>query len=221
MFHSLLHQFGGTLVNEDATKAEFNSEAGVEALTWQVGLVKEGYSPKNVAQDADYIAFKNQKTSFHWDGIWQTQDLKKTNVPWDVAPIPQIGDQKAVWAGSHNLVQMRQSSPNENKLQAGKVFINWISEQSIDWAKAGQIPARNTVRNSAAFKALEHQSTLAEQQDYVSFFPAWPGISDTIAEMEQAVNRAVLLKQDPKKALDEGAGRADKLLTANKKKYGG
>jgi multiple sugar transport system substrate-binding protein len=220
MFTSLLHQFGGTIVNDDATKAEFNSDAGVQALEWMVGLIKDGYSPKNVAQDADYIAFKNQKTSFHWDGIWQTQDLKKTDVPWDVGPLPQIGDEKAVWAGSHNLVLTRQGAQDQNKAQAGMVFINWSSEKSIDWAKAGQIPARNTVRNSAEFKKLEHQSTLAQQQDYVVFFPSWPGISDTITELDQAVNRAVLLKQTPKQSLDQGVKRANSLLKQNKEKYG-
>jgi hypothetical protein len=30
---------------------------GVEALTWMTDFVKYGYSPKNVANDADYIAF--------------------------------------------------------------------------------------------------------------------------------------------------------------------
>ena len=219
MFMSLLWQFGGDLYNEDASKATWNSDAGVEALTWQVDLVKKGYSPKNVAQDADYVAFKNEKNSFHWDGIWQTQDLKKTDLSWDVSPLPQIGDEKAVWAGSHNMVIMRQPSANDNKLQAAQVFVNWISSHSIEWARAGQIPARNTVRNSKAFKGLEHQSTLAQQQDYVHFAPAVPGIGDAQLEMEQAVNRAVLMKQSPKQALDEAARKGDKLLEANKKKY--
>jgi multiple sugar transport system substrate-binding protein len=220
MFMSLLWQFGGDLYNEDASQATWNSEAGVEALTWQRNLVEEGYSPPNVASDADYIAFKNEKNSFHWDGIWQTQDLAKTSVPWAVAPLPQIGDQKAAWAGSHNLVIMRQKSADENKLQAGKVFLNWISEHSIEWAKAGQVPARNSVRESAEFEGLEHQSILAEQVDYVKFPPAVAGIGDAQAEMEAAVNRAVLGKQSPKEALDQAAGKADKLLEDNKKKYG-
>ena len=219
MFTSLLHQFGGSITDAEGGKATFNEEPGVEALTWMTNLVQEGYSPKNVASDADYIAFKNQKNSFHWDGIWQTQDLKKTDLQWDVTVLPQIGEKKAAWAGSHNLVIMQQRKPDDNKIQASKVFINWISEQSIDWARAGQIPARNTVRNSQAFKALEHQSELAKQQDYVVFFPSFPGIGDSIAEMEQAVNRAVLGKQSPKQSLDQGASKADKLLQENKKKY--
>ena len=219
MFMSLLWQFGGDLYNEDASAAAWNSEAGVQALEWQVNLVKEGYSPKNVANDADYVSFKNQKNSFHWDGIWQTQDLAKTNLNWTVAPLPQIGDQKAAWAGSHNLVLMRQQRPDDNKLQAGRVFIDWISEHSIDWAKAGQVPARNSVRESEEFQALEHQSTLAEQIDDVRFPPAVPGIGDAQLEMEQAVNRAVLMKQSPKESLDQAARRADNLLEENRKKY--
>ncbi|HUQ22577.1 MAG TPA: ABC transporter substrate-binding protein [Gaiellaceae bacterium] len=220
MFMSLLWQFGGDLYNEDATQTAWNSDAGVEALTWQRKLVDDGYSPPNVANDADYIAFKNEKNSFHWDGIWQTQDLAKTSLPWAVAPLPQIGSQKAAWAGSHNLVIMRQKTQNEDKLQASKVFLNWISEHSIDWAKGGQVPARNSVRNSAEFKQLKNQSILAEQIDVVHFPPALPGIADAQAEMEAAVNRAILGKQSPKEALDSGASKANKLLEENKKKYG-
>ena len=220
MFMSLLPQFGGSLYNEDGTEATFNSPEGVEALTWMVNLVKNGYSPKNVSQDADYIAFKNGKTSFHWDGIWQTQDLKKTDLDWGVAVIPQIGEQKGAWANSHQMVITSQAARDENKLQAAKVFINWISEKSIEWAKAGQVPARNSVRESEEFKALAHQPIFAQQLDYVTMPPAVPGIGDAQLEMEQAVNRAVLGKQSPKQALDQGAQRANDLLEQNRKKYG-
>src|SRR5215208_7182136 len=221
MFMSLLWQFGGDLYNGDATQAAWNSDAGVQALTWQTELITKGYSPKNVSQDADYIAFKNQKNSFHWDGIWQTQDLQKTDVPWAVAPLPQIGSQRGVWGNSHNLVIMRQPSPDQNKLQASKVFINWISEHSLDWAKGGQVPARNSVRESEGFKALKEQSTFAKQIGYVHFPPAVPGVGDAQLEMEQAVNRAVLGKQSPKASLDQAAKRANALLEQNRKKYGG
>jgi multiple sugar transport system substrate-binding protein len=220
MFMSLLPQFGGSLYSEDGSEATFNSPEGVKALTWMVDLVKNGYSPKNVSQDADYIAFKNGKTTFHWDGIWQTQDLKKTKLNWGVAPIPQIGEQKGAWANSHQMVITSQGAKDENKLQAGKVFINWISQHSIEWAKAGQVPARNSVRESEEFKALEWQPIFAKQLDYVTMPPAVPGIGDAQLEMEQAVNRAVLGKQTPKQALDQAAKRSNELLQQNKKKYG-
>ncbi|HEX5850183.1 MAG TPA: ABC transporter substrate-binding protein, partial [Rubrobacter sp.] len=160
-FQALIYQFGGELYNADATKATFNSEAGVNALSWMVDLVKEGYSPKNVAQDADLVALRNGKNALNWNGIWTINTLKEDkNLQWGAAAVPQIGTQKAVWAGSHQFVQYKQKQQDENKLTAGKVFINWISQQSLEWAKGGQVPARKEVRESAEFKALPEQAAL-------------------------------------------------------------
>jgi multiple sugar transport system substrate-binding protein len=220
-WESLLWQFGGDLYNSDVTKATFNSDAGVEALTWMVNLVKDGYSPKDVAQDAEYVAFQNGKNALHWNGIWQINAFKEIdNLDWGVAPVPQIGDEKGVWSGSHNFVIMNQQPLDDNKVQASKVFINWISQQSIEWAKAGQIPARNSVRESKEFLSLEEQSTLAQQVDYVHFVPPEPGIADVqVGSFDQAINEAVLLRKEPKAALDDAAQKADQLLEENRQKY--
>ena len=49
-----------------------------------------------------------------------------------------------------------------------------------------------------------------------------PGIGDVgFQGIEQAVNKATLLRQDPKQALDTAAGVANKLLEENRKKFGG
>ena len=220
-WESLLFQFGGSLYNEDVTQATFNSDAGVEALTWMVDLVKNGHSPKNVAQDAEYVAFQNGQNALHWNGIWQINAFKEVDdLEWGVAPVPQIGSEKGVWSGSHNFVIMNRTPPDENKQQAARVFINWVSQRSIEWAKAGQIPARNSVRESQEFQNLQEQSKLAQQVDYVTFVPPVPGIGDVQpTTFDQAVNEAVLLKKEPKTALDEAAARANQLLEENRQKY--
>lgn len=222
-FESLLWQFGGDLYNEDVTKAAFNSDAGVEALSWMVDLVKNEYSPKNVAQDAEYTAFQNGKNAFMWNGIWNINPLGEVEgLEWGAAPLPQIGSEKAAWSGSHNFVIMNKPNQDQNKIQAAKVFINWISQRSIEWAKAGQVPARKSVRESKEFKSLKWQSKFAEEVPYVRFVPPVPGIGDVQPEsFDQAVNEAVLLKKDPKAALDDAAARADKLLEENRQKYQG
>lgn len=220
-FESLLWQFGGDLYNEDVTQAAFNSDAGVEALTWMVDLVRDGHGPENVGQDSEYTAFQNGNNAFMWNGIWQLNALKEVEgLDWGVAPLPQIGSEKATWSGSHNFVIMNKRGQDENKVQASRVFINWISQQSIEWAKAGQIPARNSVRESEEFQSLEEQSTLAEQVPYVNFVPAVPGIGDVQPEsFDQAVNNAVLLETEPGPALDEAATRADRILEENREQY--
>ena len=221
MFESLVWQFGGELFNEDATEATFNSEEGVAALTWMVDLVKQGYSPKNVGQDADVIAFQNGKNAFNWNGIWFINgygEVKDLN--WGVAPLPQIGEERAAWANSHNFVIMNQRDQDENKIQAAKVLIAWISEHSIEWAKSGQVPARNTVRESDEFQSLNEQVAFAEQIDYLHFPPPVPGISDISPIIETGLNEAVLLKKEPQQALDDAAGQATQLLEENAEKYG-
>lgn len=216
---SLIWQFGGSMFNDDGTQVTWSEEPGVAGLTWYVDLVKNGYSPAKVAQDADYIAFKNGKNAFNWNGIWQINDLKQTDINWGVAPLPDIGGQNAAWAGSHQFVLPVQKQVDENKAQASRVFINWISEQSLTWAEAGQVPARNSVRDSDEFKALTEQQALATQVDDLHFPPTVPGIGDCFAEFEKALNAAVLSGTDPAKALQESATRAQKILEDNAKKY--
>ena len=222
IFTGLIEQFGGSLYNADATQATFASPEGIEALNWYVSWIQKGASPRNVAEDAQATAFKQGRNAMTWDGIWMMNEWETINsLDWGVAPVPTIGDKPAVWASSHNFVVMSQQQPDPNKLDAARIFISWISDHSIDWAKSGQIPARNSVRESAAFKQLKVQSTLAEQLPYVVFPPSVPGIGDvTTPTFETAVNEAVLGRKSVEAALTEAAATADKMLAENKQKYG-
>ncbi|CAA9304227.1 MAG: ABC transporter, sugar binding protein [uncultured Frankineae bacterium] len=221
IFISLLGQFGGSLYDEEAAKATFASAEGVEALEWYASHVEKGFSPKNVANDAQAQAFRQGRDAMTWDGIWMMNEWAKVQgLDWGASPLPQIGDEPAVWASSHQLVIMQQRQADENKLHAARDFIKYLSDNSIEWAKSGQIPARNSVRESDEFAALEVQSTLAEQLDYVIFPPTVPGIGDVTAPtFEQAVNTVVLGKADAKTALEDAAKKADALLEDNRKKY--
>jgi multiple sugar transport system substrate-binding protein len=222
MWWSLIYQFGGEPYSADGATAQFNSDAGFEALTWLISPMQQDYSPKNVANDAQAIAFRQGKNALTWDGIWMMNEWNKVkSLEWGAAPVPQIGSAPAVWASSHNFVVTSQAQKDPNKLQAAKVFIAWISDHSIDWAKAGQIPARASVRETPEFQALEVQSIAAQQLDHVKFPPAVPGIGEvTTPTFELAVNEAVLGKKSPKAALDEATSKANQLLAANQKKYG-
>jgi multiple sugar transport system substrate-binding protein len=221
IFISLLGQFGGSLYDEEAAKATFASDAGVEALEWYASHVEQGFSPANVANDAQAQAFRQGRDAMTWDGIWMMNEWAKVDgLDWGAAPLPTIGDQPAVWASSHQLVIMQQRENDENKLHAARDFLKYLSDNSIEWAKSGQIPARNSVRESDEFAALEVQSTLAEQLEDVIFPPTVPGIGDVTAPtFEQAVNTVVLGKADARTALEDAAKKADALLEDNREKY--
>jgi multiple sugar transport system substrate-binding protein len=100
------------------------------------------------------------------------------------------------------------------------VFINWVTSNSAEWAAAGQVPARDSARESSAFQDLELQNNIAQQLPYVHFPPPVPGIGDVqIQALDPAVNEALLLKKEPKAALDEAASQANQLLKENRQKY--
>ncbi|MBB2912030.1 multiple sugar transport system substrate-binding protein [Streptosporangium becharense] len=223
MFMSLLWQFGGELYSEDGTRALWGSDRGAQALAWMVEQIDKGFSPAKVAQDSQYAAFKNDKVSFTWDGIWQINDLK-ANAPslkWDLAPVPNIGGTAAVWASSHNFVLTAQAGKDPAKVQAAKFFIDHMSRRSTEWARAGMIPARNSVRRDPAVAGLP-QIGLAADVNAFHFLPALPGVGDVQSKaLELAVAKAVLKEASPADALKEGVATADKLLAENKRKYGG
>jgi multiple sugar transport system substrate-binding protein len=221
-FPIVVWQFGGELWTEGAAEAAFNSPQAIEGLSWVRSLIENGHSPKNVGTGADGVAFQNGKNPFWWHGPWNINALNEVKkLDWGVTELPQIGSVQAAMGGSHNLVLPRQRTPDKNKLEASKVFVNWLSTNSLEWAKAGQVPARNSVREGAEFAKLTAQTEFAKELPYIRFMPAVPGLGDVYAQTaEPAVNKVLLLKEDPKTALDKAAEAANKLLEDNRKKYG-
>ena len=215
---SLLWQNGGEPYGDDG--ATFDSAAGVEALEWQRSIVDDGYSPSDVAIDSQYVAFKNGETSITWDGIWQINDLAESGLPHAVAPVPTIGETDAVWANSHNFFLPRQANADQNKVNASKVFIAWMSEQSAEWAGSGMIPARQSVRDAGALDGLP-QEAIAETIDSMRFLPPIPGIGGVQAEtLEIAVADGVQGTSTPSEALKKAAGTATQLMDDNKASFG-
>jgi len=221
MFFSLLWQFGGEPYGEDGTEATFGEEAGVQALTWMKEQIDKGYSPTNVDIDSQYTAFKNGQNSITWDGIWQINDLEEAGLNYGIAPIPTIGDEPAVWANSHNFFLTSDAAEDEDRANASKTFIGWLSEQSAAWSDAGMIPARNSAREEPAYTESV-QAALAEQTDHLHFLPAVPGLGEVTPQtIEVAVNEAILGQKSPEEALSTAQSDAASLLEEVRAKYEG
>ncbi|MBA2773726.1 MAG: ABC transporter substrate-binding protein [Nocardioidaceae bacterium] len=221
MFLSLLWQFGGEPYAEDGSEATFGSEAGVKALTWMTEQIDKGYSPSNVDIDAQYLAFKNGENSITWDGIWQINDLKEAGLNYGIAPLPTIGDEPASWANSHNFFLTSQAAEDQDRSDASKVFIGWMSDQSSKWSAAGMIPARNSAREESAYTDSV-QYAIKDQVPHLHFLPPVPGLGDVQpTTMEAAVNEAILGQKSVEEALSKAQSNATKLMQDNLEKFGG
>ena len=116
MFTSLIAQFGGSIYDQEGAKATFNSDAGVESLEWLRSFIDDGASPKNVSNDAQAVAFRQQRDSLTWDGIWMMNEWDKVKgLEWAAAPLPTIGEKPAVWASSHNLIVTTQATKDREQ----------------------------------------------------------------------------------------------------------
>ncbi|ERK69240.1 ABC transporter substrate-binding protein [Leifsonia aquatica] len=220
-FESLLWQFGGDLFNDDVTKATFNSDAGVQALTHMVDLIKEGYSPANVAQDGNINALIAGKTAFNWNGVWQTTNTAFDKLAWTAVAVPQIGTEKAVWSSSTHWMFMNNKGQDKNKTAAAATFVKWMNDNSASWPDTGELPASNTVRNDPALvQKYPNLKPFLDELPYAHYETSAPGITSVTATVTTAVNEAVTGKKSPKQALDDAVEKANTLLKQNQQTYG-
>nr|WP_127131825.1 ABC transporter substrate-binding protein [Georgenia sp. SYP-B2076] len=223
IFLSLLWQFGGEPYAEDGSAATFDSDAGVQALSWMTSQIQQGFSPPNVAPDSQYTAFKNGDGAFTWDGIWQINDLESTapDLKWKLAPLPTVGTEPAVWANSHHLVLFRSRRPDDNRLLASKEFLKFLVENSAAWAGAGMIPARSQAREDPDFRASP-QAAIAEAIGSMRFLPPIAAVGEVQAQtLETAVSNAVLGAAEPQAALSAAAKQATAIMQSNLRKFEG
>ncbi len=150
LFWTMLRQFGGTVVNADGTQAAYNSEQGVQALTYLNDL-KRKYSPStNGAGDPEVKIFQQGKAGMVIHGPWHISDMEK--LPFvGFAQVPQFGNEFAVWGGSH---QVALTTDDPAKAAAAGCWIGWLSQNSVQWARAGQVPIRNSVRTGGELQGV-------------------------------------------------------------------
>lgn len=211
IYWTALHQFGGQSTTEDGMTPLYTSDEAVEALEFLVNTAqKDGISPKDIQQDGEVTLFKQGKLGFHLNGIWMIAGFdEQEGLNYGTAPVPQWGKQKAVWAGSHNFVLYKQRKEDLNKQEAAMVFVDYIVNNSMEWAKAGQVPAKNSVRNSEEFKALDKQMGFAKQADYIVFPPVSPFFDYAWSPSGEAITKAVLGEMTPREALEEAAAKGE------------
>jgi len=216
IYFSALYQHGGESVSPDGLEPLYNSAAGVEALQKLTDLVhKYKVSPTDIQQDGEVTLFRQGKVAFHLNGIWMINGfMEQEGLNFATAPIPVFGDKPATWAGSHNFVLPKQKEDDPAKREAAMKFIKYVTDNSLAWAKAGQIPAKNSVNQSPEFLALEHQANIAKQSDYLVFAPASPTYVQAWVPAEEAVQLAILGQKQPKEALDAAADRGKKEAAA-------
>ena len=130
--------------------------------------------------------FLNGVSAFHTNGVWGQYAYNKTEgLNYGVTNIPVFdGAESATWGDSHSWVLPKNDDPQ--KVLAGLEFIKYVSENSVEWSKAGHFPVNTTVLASDAYKALPHKSEYAHVIDTVTLAPpvkGWAVLKDKFKDV--------------------------------------
>ena len=214
LWQALIRQYGGSLTDETGTTATYNSEAGVKALE-KIKELRDKYTPDVAGTgDPEVNVFKQGEAAIVFHGPWWISDLQKLPST-GFAPLPTIGDQPATWGGSH---QLALTTDDPTTQAAAAVWIKWLSDNSMEWAKAGQVPARQSIRNSSELAELAPPiSRVAESANIVVILAQVPALEPALWDQFGPVIDAYLAGDvtDAAAALEEANAKSQQVIDEN------
>lgn len=209
-FMLLVPQFGGHFVDENG-EPTLDAPGNIEALQFLCDLIQKYKVAPRPEGIGGWVGFRQKRVAMEFDGIYMVGDLKRLEGhPYMGAPIPRIGQQEGTLADSH--VLCIRSGLDAKKRDAAARFVRFISDHSLPWADAGQVPARISVRNSPGFQALQVQSAFAKQLDYVMYPPRTPSFMELQNNLNLAIEQAIRGRKSSADALHEANADYKKYL---------
>lgn len=226
-FYELLVANGGAMFDDDM-KPVFNSEAGVEALSFFVDLYEAGAVPAGVPNylwDDTGQGFGSGTVAmdFDWAG-WSAyfNDPENSKVAGDVglirAPKGSAGIRPA-WSGSHTF-SITETCDNKEAAASFVTFLTDEDRQMVE-ARTGLLPTRTAVWDRAieefgadgndfmvnVFETF--RTSLSEDAFTPPLIPEWIELSNVMWPELQA---AIVGDKTPQEALDDAAEEADLIM---------
>lgn len=215
-FRSLMAQFDGQFLDSKGNAA-LNSPQNLQALTFMDELTKQKLVPPPT-NGLGWLGYRQQKVGMVWDGVFMLGDLKRVNTfKYLGAMIPTIGNHPGTTVNSH--VMCLRTGLNDKEHDAAVRFIKYISKHSIEWADAGQIPARLSIRNDPLFATMQVQHAFAEQVPYMQYPPHSPVNVEIVTAIGFAVDQVVRQLKTPKDALDAAQKTAQEAIDRDRQDH--
>lgn len=169
-FLTLVAQQGAALFAADGKTIHMHQPAVTHALTLMQQLYAEGLVKPNTDYAAANQAFLNGEAGVVVVGTWTIdqflRESKKADSPlqggYTVVPFPQLYERPAVFADGHSWALFKGGATDAKGHEAALKFLKFLWDHDADWARTGHLPARQSVAESAAFRALPLREPLAE-----------------------------------------------------------
>ncbi|SEB64150.1 carbohydrate ABC transporter substrate-binding protein, CUT1 family [Paramicrobacterium humi] len=218
-----LWQNGGSILTDDQSKAAFDSDAGVTALTFLQDMAVTDKSVYLDQTDTKFgQLFASDRIGMITSGPWQLYDLKAAGTDYGVTVLPGTdGDHQTV---SGPDIWALFDHKDKNREYWAYQFIEWLTsaEQDVRWNVAiGNLPLRSSEVSSDAFakQAAEYPGLdvmAANNENAVKARPTVPGYVNLSEAIGGAISSVLQGQGDPADALKAAAEKSNKKLGASK-----
>ena len=169
-FLTLVAQQNARLFAADGKSIDMHQSAVTNALNLMQQLYAEGHVKPNLDYAGANRVFLRGDAGVVVVGTWAIDQFLNATASADsplygaytALPFPQLYERRAVFADGHSWVMFKAGSPDEKTHQAGVKLLKFIWDHSGQWARSGNLPARQSVAASESFRKLPFRSGLAE-----------------------------------------------------------
>ncbi|NLM97043.1 MAG: extracellular solute-binding protein [Halanaerobiaceae bacterium] len=166
---SLMTQKGGSLFAEDGVTPTLNNPELIEAYETLAKIQEAGGG--SMQGDDNLNLFINGMSIFVHTGVWDYNAINQAkNLNWGMTNTIAYSPDKVVnYANSNQFILLKSNERSEEKLKVIADFLNFVRENTLEWARSGQVPASRSADNETEFK---------ERPAY--FYVSSPEIENTI-----------------------------------------
>lgn len=222
-WYPFLWMAGGDILNDDFTKAAFNSPAGVKALQLYVDMVNTDH-----ASPADLVGIENGDVNRgfvagnyamkvkvgEFYGAFEGQSDAEYSDLVGVAPLPApAGKTPATGAGGW-LAGVTRDAENPDKVFEFLTMVVEPTNMEQYTIGDGKVPTRRSMlgKDEEYRRAMPNWPVVEEVLPTARFRPWIPEYEKISAQIVTAIQKAILMELSAKEALDEAAERVNAIL---------
>lgn len=166
-FLSSYGQLNGSL-SADGQTPDFNNRDAIKVMELWRDLYDKGYTIKE--GDAPWEMFLGGQAMFCPEGCWMYNSVKEAGLNVKMIDYPVFDvNAKGNWTSSHQFVIPKDDKRDPEKVKAIFDFIDFVGNNSLEWAKAGQVPAHVSIKENAEFREMP-QAFLAEYNEELKLY---------------------------------------------------
>lgn len=218
LFWSLYPQSGGTLLNAGGTAIAMDDAKVLTTLRFMRQLAQEELANPTTDYGGASAGFASGTVPFFFNGDWDVSTMVAAKTPFGMTRFPSVFGGWSAEADSHSFVFPHRDKRDPETEKAGYAMIAWMLKNSVEWGKAGHIPAYLPIHEDPAYLALEPQSEYRGVIDDIAYDPsAWFSGSASQLEIELGSVYSTVLTggRSPEQGLAETKRVLRKLLTAS------